>query len=594
MKIEFLTPALTGKDAVFVPASGRTKRQINAQLIDNDIVQNAKFSYCLLSQIEGVSLKENMVYISANVEESIVIGIKVTAKDAVNIFQIEIIKDNQYCDTDSPPISKKGWKLFFHDEFENDVLDYSKWSPYYLRGWTCDSDAKADCYIENNQCILAINQGRRPWCKQDGEHRVSSIQTFERTHLHRFGTVENAQNIQDFEGFATKYGYFELRARFPDTRDGSHFAWWMIGVQDDQNITAEVNNETYPTGKYSNQTAEFDIIEQVLAEREEDQTLSPKIWRPVIHPNGSADIEYLWVEPTTIERSCSAEFHVYGFEWDEEGTKFYLDGKLVQQTERSPNYRMMTLISLYGGSPDGSCGLGTDRGIYPKEAIIDYFRVYKKRELPKPSTVVIKSFERISFLRIPRNGTKTYDLKAKVYSQFHKQMNHKVTWELSENIQGNRKLPFLQQRKMGVILDPVEGKITLKESAIEDTDIYLTARYSKTTFAVKHIKLSGKQSQPQEIYFRKIPQRVKRDKQYNIRGFIVDQYGEKLKGDLKYDLWEDITMRKKMACPEVKLSKEGLLIIGKKANNEQVLVIGALASIGGRVISGYTVCKICS
>ena len=43
----------------------------------------------------------------------------------------------------------------------------------------------------------------------------------------------------------------------------------------------------------------------------------------------------------------SKDFHVYGFEWQPSGMKFYFDGKLVKETAQSPDYKMTTFLGIY-------------------------------------------------------------------------------------------------------------------------------------------------------------------------------------------------------------------------------------------------------
>ncbi|MGV9384984.1 hypothetical protein ACWDRB_54900 [Nonomuraea sp. NPDC003707] len=40
-------------------------------------------------------------------------------------------------------------------------------------------------------------------------------------------------NEPTFNGYSTRYGYFEMRAKGPNTGGGGHTAWWMVGTQDE-------------------------------------------------------------------------------------------------------------------------------------------------------------------------------------------------------------------------------------------------------------------------------------------------------------------------------------------------------------------------
>ena len=575
MEIRFITPPLTGREAVIVPASGKTRRQITAQVWDDKKLLNVIPDIKLVHDVKGVWLVQDMLFISAQVQQSVFITLRAVFENVTADFTVELQKDCSLTDAPPSPLKKDGWTLVYHDEFDGETLDPRVWSSYYLRGWTQDAQAKAEYFLEDGNLILTSGADRQPWCAQDGAHRVSSIQTFERTHLHRFGTVTGARNLSDFDGFATKYGYFELRARLPDTKDGSHFAWWMIGVQDDQHITATVDGELYPCGVYSNQTAEFDIIEQTLDPYHTNPDYSVNVWRPVIHPNGSADLKYLWVEPTPITHSAANEFHVYGFEWDETGTRFYLDGRMVKETDRTPNYRMMTLISLYGGTKDGSCGMGVDRGIYPKDAVIDYFRVYKRIAPPRPASVVLNAGRTPSYLRIPESGTSAYPMSAQVLSQFDLPMTAEISWQLSADIHGTQALSCAQMAEIGVTIDAANGTIVVSAAAKTNTELFVTAKHSEKVFAVKHVKLSDLPAAAQTIAFVDSPQKALRGKNTVLRAAVFDQYGKETTAKIHYQLSADITGNEEFHCAYGAMDENGVLTVNENAPQRLCLIATA-------------------
>lgn len=176
--------------------------------------------------------------------------------------------------------------------------------------------------------------------------KCESIQSFEKNDLHKSPSI-NPQPV--FDGYTTKYGYFEIRAKHP-TGSGGHVAWWMVGCQDE-----------------SWQNAEIDIVENVFSNTTKTQInihswSDPNISGGSIYKNLGYDLGNTW--------------HVYGFEWDPDGMKFYIDNELVGSSADSPSYRMMTFLGIYR-----DCGWdGYNDGIYPKEYEIDYFRVYKREE----------------------------------------------------------------------------------------------------------------------------------------------------------------------------------------------------------------------
>ncbi|MHC4961728.1 MAG: alpha-L-fucosidase [Planctomycetota bacterium] len=258
------------------------------------------------------------------------------------------------------PLEKPGWKLDFHDEFDGPELNEKVWLPYYLPHLTTRERAAADYEFRDGAIVIKIEKDhpayRDNWGnKEKGHMLVSSIQTFEKDGLH--GKVKDGHYESEFDGYTTKYGYFEIRAKAP-AGSGGHIAWWMVGCQDEPGQNAEIDIVENPfhlsTIMYANIHAWND----------------PSITKEEIRTPLGFDIADTW--------------HVYGFEWGADGMKFYVDNILVGKSANSPNYRMATLLGLYR-----NCGWdGKNDGVYPKEFIVDYYRVYKK-----DSSTADKSFD---------------------------------------------------------------------------------------------------------------------------------------------------------------------------------------------------------
>lgn len=552
----FDMPPLTGRDAIIIPSEYETRRHI---VLLNEY-KDATLK--LEGAPKGVTLDGKLLTIRSSVAFSATFKVKAEIAGSCDYLPIEVIKDETLRDTPRSPREKEGWTLFYEEDFDGNDIDPEFWSPYYLRGWSNDEMAKAEYSVRDGYLGISCSEGRANWSAKDGEHRVSSIQTFERRHLHRFGEVTGARNIATFDGLATKYGYFEIRARFPDTGDGSHFAWWMIGVQDDQHESATVNGVEYPIGDWSNQTAEFDVIEQTLDRDCLD--LDIDIWRPVLHPNGTRDIQYLWVPPVKIEMSAAHEFHTYGLEWDENGTKFYLDGNLTAVTDRTPTYRMMTLFSVYGGVRGKKYGYGTDRGIYPKEVLIDYFRIWKRDIPKKPCSVRFSEWAHPEYLHIPEKGR---SLACEVYSETDELLDDLVvTWSLSSDI-GGRESAIVK----GASIDPKSGVISVSEDAKEDTDIFVSALTDNGHRGVKHIKLSKATPYPSYLMFKDKTVRAKAGDEIMLNAVMFNQYGEETASTIVYQISEDLTGNAIKDVPFLKLNGDRLMISDDAVSGKYVI-----------------------
>ncbi len=570
--INFTSPALRGTDAVIAPASGYSKRRITAKVYDQGNTYNAN---CRVEPaVTGVSMVDNVLRVSSDITSNATITIiaedpndsSVTASTTV-----EIVKNSTLKDTPANPIAKPGWKLFYNDEFNGNTLDTTAWSEYYLRQWTDDDNkTKADYYFENGNIVIKTDEGIKPWSFQDGSVAVKGIVSFERNHLHKFGSAHTNRQIPKFDGFATKYGYFEARFRMPNTRDGSHFAWWMTGVQDDQNITAQLAGQNTYAGHYANETAEFDIVENhidVLAEN--------KNWKIPIHPNGTTDLAYQYLTATTIPGDPTNEFHIYGFEWDENGTKFYLDNQLVATSDRTPNYRMMTFFNVYA-----QAGFGNDRGIYPKEALIDYFRVYKKDEPSKTSSIVLNNGESPNFIKVPSAGSNSVQMTATVLDQFDTAYTApvQVKWKLSQTIDGFTPTTSASATLSGVSIDGNTGVITVNSGASTNQNIFVTAYVNDKVKQTKHIRLSSATEVSERVIFDNPQKTVTAGQTLNLSAQIYDQYKQPMTGKaMAYQISEDITGNVVKATSGVSVDQSGNLTVASSVPTGTIIVVTAKA-----------------
>ena len=142
--------------------------------------------------------------------------------------------DKEPANKDIPanPLEKEGYTLIFHDEFDGTELDTEKWLPQYFPH---ASDSAAGCsttYTMENGCLNLMITEKTPAYSTGTQMKVSSIQTYEKNLLHPGAGTANMTSVYPYEGFATQYGYFEMRAKLPDCKGGGHIAWWMIGTQD--------------------------------------------------------------------------------------------------------------------------------------------------------------------------------------------------------------------------------------------------------------------------------------------------------------------------------------------------------------------------
>ena len=257
---------------------------------------------------------------------------------------------------------KEGYVLVFSTEFNDGKLDEEYWLAQYLPHCTTRIAGSSARYKVEDGCLnLYITKdspdyfGGQPG-SVDPDNLLwiaNGIQTWEKNNLHPGGAQQ--MEVEPFEGYATQYGYFEIRMKMPDTKGGGYAAWWLIGTEDDNTKTK--------------QNGEIDVLETFFD--------NPGVFHPKVHA---------WDDPNLNEWSSEVnlkgfskkyvdEFHTYAMDWRPEGITFYVDGKEVAQTEESPQYRMCMILSMYINS-DFS-GWDEPENKYPIEWLIDYVRVYK-------------------------------------------------------------------------------------------------------------------------------------------------------------------------------------------------------------------------
>ena len=267
-----------------------------------------------------------------------------------------------YADDGVP--EKEGYVLDFSAEFDGDELNTEHWLPQYLPHCTSNEIGSAARYkVENGNLNLYITKdspdyfGGQPG-STDPDNLLwiaNGIQTWEKNNLHPGGA--QVTTVEPFEGYATQYGYFEIRMKMPDTKGGGYAAWWLIGTQDDTDGTDSVQN------------GEIDVLETFFE--------NPGVFEPKVHTWDDTNLNE-WANKIELDGDpidYVNEFHTYAMDWRPEGITFYVDGKKVAMTSESPQYRMCMILSMYINS-DFS-GWDEPENNYPIEWLIDYVRVYK-------------------------------------------------------------------------------------------------------------------------------------------------------------------------------------------------------------------------
>ncbi|SFB53788.1 Glycosyl hydrolases family 16 [Cohnella sp. OV330] len=252
------------------------------------------------------------------------------------------------------PTVKSGYTLDFQEEFNGSTLESAKWLDYYLPHWTSTREnAKARYTIANGVLTERLDADTPSWNAQyDSTVKISSIQTYEKDWWHRFNySMPNDHHEPDFNGYSTKYGYFEIRAKESNVGGGGHQAWWMVGTED--------------TSSGSN-NSEVDIIETFFSK--------PQTWRIAAYGWGDPTFLSAWTlyEDPVPSGTPSSEYHIYAMDWTPTSLKFYYDNQLYKTINDAPNMKMGMILGIYTDA-----GSGVHNNVWPKAWSVDYVRVWK-------------------------------------------------------------------------------------------------------------------------------------------------------------------------------------------------------------------------
>ena len=286
---------------------------------------------------------------------------------------------NSSNDTDIPsadalpiPSEEKRWSLTFQDEFDGTSIDPSKWRGGYSSLLWCPPNSIGGGKCPDQYSGLTVSDGTLKL-----QPKVTS--DFSTSYENR-AMMHTGGNDADDAKFVQRYGYFEVRAKFPTNKNGEGNGLW-------------ISFWALPLGKTNNvhnlglgqQQEEVDIMESLLGDNMEytyinlhDYTFSQN------------SLKY----PKTSVGDLSDEFHNYGLYWRDDGTKYgsmqaYFDGIpqgqpfILDRRSRYWDNGVYLILQVIpcainnnpfgGGSP---CSSSTSSDNNP--LIVDYVRAYQE------------------------------------------------------------------------------------------------------------------------------------------------------------------------------------------------------------------------
>ena len=267
------------------------------------------------------------------------------------------------------PYEKMGRTLVWHDEFDGTEIDPEKWS-----------------------FDRSMNGGDRIYDNGPKQIRVEDGKLVMRSDFS--GDAEKPyilpEGLLTWNNMLFKYGYLEMRGRVP-YRHGAWPAYWT------QSATP------FSKAKYFSEIDIFEIYSNVNTVFSTLHKWGPKPegkgWAHAgLDPANSLVVaDNKWTYTFIDYKNLCDEYHVYGFEWDEKFTTFYVDGEQYAQFPIDEEHDFGTgilpgmqgfhdfsyvifnneLFTEKGSWQVGAWNIKPDEKM-PVEFDVDYIRLYQK------------------------------------------------------------------------------------------------------------------------------------------------------------------------------------------------------------------------
>jgi hypothetical protein len=248
-------------------------------------------------------------------------------------------------------VDPSAYELEFDEDFSAPELDPGRWVAHYLPHWTTPERSAARYELRPGVLRLRIDADQPAWRAEDGEMRVSNVQTgtFDGQHRHR-PDMDVATPQQERRLYTPSAGRVEAELRA--TADPTCMtAFWLVGF------------DASPEG-----SGEICVAELFGHAIERDRA------RVRIGVKAHGD-RRLTTDMEEVELPIDATgWHAYAAEWTPEAIRFLVDGELVRTVAQRIDYPMQLMVDLFEFPEDAA----RDPSAYPKIAECRAVRGYRR------------------------------------------------------------------------------------------------------------------------------------------------------------------------------------------------------------------------
>ncbi|MCV2488130.1 glycoside hydrolase family 16 protein [Geodermatophilus sp. YIM 151500] len=257
-------------------------------------------------------------------------------------------------------LDRSAYAPVFTEDFTGPQLDEARWVAHYLPQWTTPDRSAARYELHPGWLRLRIDADQPAWRPEDGELRVSNLQTGtfsgpagsdRGTHRHRPGlTVRTPQPPQRL--FTPTAGLIEARLRAV-ADPAVMLAVWLIGFEEDG---PEQAGEICLTELYGDRIGPGGSTVRLGIKAHGDRGLRDDM----------ADVA-LGIDATG--------WHTYAAAWTAARTELYVDERLVRTLDQGIGYPQQLMIDLF----EFPAAADRDPAAYPKHGDVAAVRGYAPR-----------------------------------------------------------------------------------------------------------------------------------------------------------------------------------------------------------------------
>ena len=255
-------------------------------------------------------------------------------------------------------LDRTGYELVFDEDFTGPELNPDRWVAHYLPHWTTPERSAARYELRPGVLRLRIDADQPAWLVDDGDMRVSNIQTGTFSgppgspfgqHRHRLDlTVQTAQPTRRL--YTPSSGLLEavLRAS-PDPT--CMLAFWLVGFEEE---SPEQSGEICVAELFGNAAGRDRSGVRIGVKAHHD-------------PRLRQDMEEVMLDLDTTD------WHSYAAEWTAEQIRFFVDDQLVRTVRQRIDYPLQLMVDFFE-FPEGP---DRDPAAYPKVGEVSAVRGYR-------------------------------------------------------------------------------------------------------------------------------------------------------------------------------------------------------------------------